>query len=85
MRAVDVEYATGIEVPKSVQQRLVHLQDFELPEIQSTVEELSDYPYMPEHLIEQSAQEVTDGFDAFDRKSIERDNALKLFPRLQAS
>jgi len=39
--AEDVKYATGIEVSKSVQQRLVHHQDFELPEVQSTVEELS--------------------------------------------
>lgn len=30
-----------IEVPKSVQQRLVHRQDFEYPEVQTTVEELS--------------------------------------------
>ncbi len=39
--AEDVKYATGIEVSKSVQQRLVHHQDFELASVQSTVEELS--------------------------------------------
>lgn len=39
--AEDVKYATGIEVPKSVQQRLVHRQDFESPKVKSTVEELS--------------------------------------------
>ena len=39
--AEDVKYATGIEVPRSVQQRLVHRQDFELPQVKSTVEELS--------------------------------------------
>jgi hypothetical protein len=39
--AEDVKYATGMEVPKSVQQRLVHRQNFELPEAQSIVEELS--------------------------------------------
>ena len=39
--AEDVKYATGIEVPKSVQQRLVHRQNFEFPEAQSMVEELS--------------------------------------------
>ncbi len=39
--AEDVKYATGMEVPKSVQQRLVHRQNFEFPEVQSTVEELS--------------------------------------------
>lgn len=41
VRAVDVKYATGIEVPKSVQQRLVHRQNFEFPCVKSTVEELS--------------------------------------------
>ena len=39
--AEDVKYATGMEVPKSVQQRLVHRQNFEFPEVHSTVEELS--------------------------------------------
>ena len=39
--AEDVKYATGIEVSKSVQQRLVHRENFELPEVESTVEELS--------------------------------------------
>lgn len=39
--AEDVKYATGIMLPKSVQQRLVHRQDFELPQVQSTIEELS--------------------------------------------
>ena len=37
----DVKYATGIEVSKSVQQRLVHHQNFEFPQTESTVEELS--------------------------------------------
>ncbi|MBC1221604.1 hypothetical protein GNF10_18175 [Nostoc sp. UCD121] len=37
----NVRYATGIEVPRNVQQRLVHRQDFEFPEAQTTVEELS--------------------------------------------
>ena len=39
--AEDVKYATGIEVSKSVQQRLVHCQNFDFPEAQTTVEELS--------------------------------------------
>ncbi len=39
--AEDIEYITGIEVSRSVQQRLVHRQNFELPQAQSTVEELS--------------------------------------------
>ena len=39
--AEDVEYLTGVEVSKSVQQRLVHRQNFKSPQIQSTVEELS--------------------------------------------
>lgn len=39
--AEDVRYATGIEVPRSVQQRLVHRQDFEFPKVETTVEELS--------------------------------------------
>lgn len=40
-RAVDVKYATGIEVSKTVQQRLVHRQNFQMPQAQSTVEEVS--------------------------------------------
>ena len=39
--AEDVKYLTGVEVSKSVQQRLVHRQNFELPLSQSTVKELS--------------------------------------------
>ncbi len=39
--AYDVKYLTGVEVSKSVQQRLVHRQNFELPLSQSTVKELS--------------------------------------------
>lgn len=39
--AEDIEYLTGIEVSKSVQQRLVHRQNFELPQVESTVAELS--------------------------------------------
>lgn len=39
--AEDVKYATGIEVSKTVQQRLVHRQNFEMPQAQSTVEEVS--------------------------------------------
>ena len=39
--AEDVEYFAGMPVPRSVQQRLVHRQDFCLPEIESMVEELS--------------------------------------------
>ena len=39
--AEDIEYITGVEVSKSVQQRLVHRQNFEFPQVQSTVEELS--------------------------------------------
>lgn len=39
--AEDVEYFTGMPVPRSGQQRLVHRQDFGLPEMESTVEELS--------------------------------------------
>lgn len=39
--AEDIEYLTGVAVSKSVQQRLVHRQNFELPQAQSTVEELS--------------------------------------------
>lgn len=39
--AEDIEYLTGVQVSRSVQQRLVHRQDFALPEAESTVEELS--------------------------------------------
>ncbi len=39
--AFDIEYLTGISVSRSVQQRLVHRQDFALAEAQATVEELS--------------------------------------------
>lgn len=39
--AEDIEYFTGVPVSRSVQQRLVHCQDFSLPEVESTVEELS--------------------------------------------
>ncbi|AVH66177.1 ISKra4 family transposase [Nostoc sp. 'Peltigera membranacea cyanobiont' N6] len=39
--AEDIEYLTGVEVSKSVQQRLVHRQNFELPQVESTLEELS--------------------------------------------
>ena len=39
--AEDIKYITGIEVSKSAQQRLVHRQDFNLPQTQSKVKELS--------------------------------------------
>lgn len=39
--AEDIEYFTGIQVSRSVQQRLVHRQNFALPEIEATVEEIS--------------------------------------------
>lgn len=39
--AEDIQYFTGMSVPKSVQQRLVHRQDFAMPPAASTVEELS--------------------------------------------
>lgn len=39
--AEEIEYLTGIKISKSAQQRLVHRQEFELPEVESTVEELS--------------------------------------------
>lgn len=39
--AEDIEYFTGMQVSRSVQQRLVHRQDFALPEVEATVEELS--------------------------------------------
>lgn len=37
----EVEYLTGIKISKSVQQRLIHRQEFELPQIKSNVAELS--------------------------------------------
>jgi len=39
--AEDIEYFTGIQVSRSAQQRLVHCQDFALPQAGTTVEELS--------------------------------------------
>jgi hypothetical protein len=39
--AEDIKYITGIEVSKSVQQRLVHRQNFELKKVSSVVSELS--------------------------------------------
>lgn len=39
--AIDIEYMTGVQVSSSAQQRLVHRQDFPLPEVEATVEELS--------------------------------------------
>ena len=39
--AEEVEYLTGIKISKSAQQRLVHQQDFNLPQTDSIVEELS--------------------------------------------
>lgn len=39
--AEDIEYFTGIQVSRSVQQRLVHRQNFAPPEVEATVEELS--------------------------------------------
>lgn len=39
--AADIEYFTGVRVSSSAQQRLVHRQDFALPEAEATVEELS--------------------------------------------
>jgi hypothetical protein len=39
--AAEVKYSTGIEISKSAQQRLVHRQDFELPQAESVVAELS--------------------------------------------
>ena len=45
----------------------------------------SDYPYLPEELIEDTVRGVAtyDGFDAQARVAIERDNGLKLFPRFR--
>ena len=37
----EVEYLTGIKISKSVQQRLIHRQEFELPQTESNVAELS--------------------------------------------
>ena len=39
--AAEVKYSTGIEISKSAQQRLVHRQDFELPQPELVVVELS--------------------------------------------
>lgn len=39
--AEDIEYFTGVPVSRSVQQRLVHRQDFALAEAEATVKELS--------------------------------------------
>lgn len=39
--AADIEYFTGMAVSRSVQQRLVHRQNFARPEVEATVEELS--------------------------------------------
>lgn len=39
--AEEVEYLTGVKISKSVQQRLVHRQEFELPQAESIVSELS--------------------------------------------
>jgi hypothetical protein len=39
--AEDIEYFTGMQVSRSAQQRLVHRQNFALPEIGATVEEIS--------------------------------------------
>jgi predicted TIM-barrel fold metal-dependent hydrolase len=47
----------------------------------------SDYPYLPEELTEATVQGVStyDGFDAQTRIAIERENGLKLFPRLHSN
>ncbi|HVR37682.1 MAG TPA: amidohydrolase, partial [Thermoanaerobaculia bacterium] len=47
----------------------------------------SDFPFLPEPLIEESIQGLADypGFDAAARKSIGRDSALALFPRLRTT
>ena len=39
--ASDIKFFTGVEVSASSQQRLVHRQNFELPTLEQTVEELS--------------------------------------------
>lgn len=39
--AVEVKYLTGVEISKSAQQRLIHRQDFDLPQSTSVVTELS--------------------------------------------
>ena len=46
----------------------------------------SDYPFMPEEVIEHSISNLVEraGFDAAERAAIDRENALKLFPRLAA-
>jgi predicted TIM-barrel fold metal-dependent hydrolase len=45
----------------------------------------SDYPFLPEQLIERFARgvETYRSFDAADRQVVERDGALALFPRLR--
>jgi predicted TIM-barrel fold metal-dependent hydrolase len=47
----------------------------------------SDFPFLPEPLIEESIQGLADyrEFDAAARKSIGRDSALALFPRLRTT
>ena len=39
--AAEVKYLTGIEISKSSQQRLIHRQDFDWPQAESVVGELS--------------------------------------------
>lgn len=39
--AEDIEVLTGVKVTHSTQQRLVHRQTFELPQVEGTVEEMS--------------------------------------------
>jgi predicted TIM-barrel fold metal-dependent hydrolase len=45
----------------------------------------SDWPFAPEPITEATVKGVNsyDGFDAPARAAIERENALKLFPRLR--
>ncbi|MGQ9723011.1 MAG: amidohydrolase family protein [Candidatus Jordarchaeum sp.] len=45
----------------------------------------SDYPFAPENLTAEQVKQLTsyNGFDAAARMRIERENALKLFPRLR--
>jgi predicted TIM-barrel fold metal-dependent hydrolase len=46
----------------------------------------SDYPFLPEPVVEEMVRGVDTfaGFDAADRRAVERDSALALFPRLRA-
>jgi hypothetical protein len=37
----EVKYLTGVEISKSAQQRLIHRQEFELPQAETPVAELS--------------------------------------------